>query len=462
MAKTFHLEIKKEPTSKGLYPVYIRITENRKSKRIKTSIELKRLTDWNPNTKNGKYIKASEPNSVKWNDVLEQELERCKDIYREDKSQSIDSLKQTYKRGEESESFLDFIKQKVEEIQPSVSIGTYRHYKTLIQKITDYLASNGRVDISFNEVNVSFLKGFESYLGRVKNKRNFDRTLERCTIAEVLKNLRKLVNDAIKEGKISNNDNPFINFSISRGDEPQKEKLEEEEIQRLIELELTKGTFDWHVRNAFLFSFYCAGIRVGDVMQMRWANVAGGELSYQMDKNGKIRNYELVDRAKQILDYYRTPATCESDYIFPFLDNTAEWAVKSYKSHETMPDNLKHELFAQIASKSVLINRSLKLISAKAHINKKVTFHTSRHSFAHLAMQKGLSSKAIQTLLAHGSVKTTERYMGAFSSKETNEALKQVFSKSKDKREEASSIISALKDADADTIEKIKQLLSIK
>ncbi|MBR5396462.1 MAG: hypothetical protein IK145_01245 [Bacteroidales bacterium] len=49
MATTIHLELKKQATSKKLFPVYIRITKDRKNKRVKTSVSLKKRSDWNPN-----------------------------------------------------------------------------------------------------------------------------------------------------------------------------------------------------------------------------------------------------------------------------------------------------------------------------------------------------------------------------------------------------------------------------
>ena len=75
---TFTLELKKQPTSAGLYPIFIRITKDRKHKRIKTSIALKRVSDWN--SKSNK-IRTSEPHSKAWNELLDKELEEVKNAY---------------------------------------------------------------------------------------------------------------------------------------------------------------------------------------------------------------------------------------------------------------------------------------------------------------------------------------------------------------------------------------------
>ena len=110
--------------------------------------------------------------------------------------------------------------------------------------------------------------------------------------------------------------------------------------------------------------------------------------------------------------------------------------------------------FDNISSKTTLLNKNLKKIAEIAGINKKVTFHTSRHTFAYLAMKGNLPAKVTQNLLGHSSVKTTEVYMGNFSHRETSIALKQVYSQldkgSQDSQKEA--LLEELKNLDKETL----------
>ena len=172
---TFTLELQKKPTSAGLYPIFIRITKERKHKRIKTSIALKRLSDWNPKSHK---IRTSEPHSEAWNDQLDIELEDAKNTYRDNKEASLNSLAKSIKNKEHSDSFLVFAKDKIQEASANQSIGTYRHYKTTIQKLEEYLASMGVKDVCFNEINLQFVKGFEAFLGKVENQRCNGRKLD--------------------------------------------------------------------------------------------------------------------------------------------------------------------------------------------------------------------------------------------------------------------------------------------
>ena len=83
------------------------------------------------------------------------------------------------------------------------------------------------------------------------------------------------------------------------------EKLSDTEMERIIALELEEGSLIWHCKNYFLFSYYCAGIRAADLIQLRWRNDPdNGRLHYQMGKNHKDRDLLLVDQALDILRYY--------------------------------------------------------------------------------------------------------------------------------------------------------------
>lgn len=457
MAISFNFEIEKKPTSKGVHPVYIRITSDRKHKRIKTSIALNKLSDWNSKAKSAdKHIRQSEPHFSRWNQILSDELESVKESYRSNKDLSLDALSDVIKKKDKSDSFLVFAKSKVEQAGASEAIGTYRHYRTTLQKLDEYLLSEGRSDILFSEIDLTFLKGFESYLGRCENKRTYGRTLDKITIANYLKKFRKLVYEAVDEGKIPVEKNPFLKFKIKQGGDTKKEKLEKAELEKIISLELEEGSAEWHTRNAFLFSFYCAGIRAGDLLQLRWGNVEGGRLNYKMGKTDKIRNYELVEDAESILSKYRTDGVEKSDYIFPFLNSKALWAVESYKNYETMADDLKKNLFNQVSAKNVILNRNLKKIAEKAHIDKNLSMHISRHTFANLAMKDNLPASVIKMLLAHSSIKTTEGYMGSFSNDEADRALEKMFSR----KENASGLFSSLNNDEKEILARAMEIIN--
>ncbi len=61
----------------------------------------------------------------------------------------------------------------------------------------------------------------------------------------------------------------------------------------------------WHARNVWLFSYYFAGIRISDVLQMQWSDLMDGRLYYTMNKNEKPLSLKIPNQAKELLEQVR-------------------------------------------------------------------------------------------------------------------------------------------------------------
>ena len=204
-------------------------------------------------------------------------------------------------------------------------------------------------------------------------------------------------------------------------------------MERIIALELEEGSLIWHCKNYFLFSYYCAGIRAADLIQLRWRNVTeNGRLHYQMGKNRKDRDLVLVEHALEILSHYHCEDVKPDDYIFPLLDNEAPYAKFFMQvDKDRMKPELRHQLYQHISAKNALINKYLKKIAEKAEITTNLTMHISRHAFAHIAQESGAESSAIKYILGHSNLATTERYMGSFDTTKADNTLRSLFKKKK-------------------------------
>ena len=263
----------------------------------------------------------------------------------------------------------------------------------------------------------------------LKNEREPEKKLHPNTIKVNFTIFKSIVNRAIEvDGHIKPEKNPFLGYTY-KGVPTAKEKLNLDEIQLIEGLELEPGSMLWHVRNYFLFSFYCAGIRAGDLIQLRWCNITSeGRLRYQMGKNHKPSDFVIVAQAKEILAHYRQEDSKQTDYIFPLLDSSASYAAAiTQEDKDTLPTELKIKLFNQVAAKNALINKYLRKLTEAAKIEKKVSFHISRHSFAKVAKQKGVDNANLKNLLRHHSMKVTEVYMDNFDTSEDDKALEAMF-----------------------------------
>lgn len=434
---TFTFEISNKPTRAGKFPIYLRITQNRKHKRIKTTIELNRKNDFNPKAKQDNWIKKQNPNYQKWNDVLAKELERGKDAFRklEEEGMATSAMIASViaNKGKPS-SFLHYAKERTVEIFNEGGIRNWRKYNGFYNKLEEFLKANKVKDLAFVELTPALLSKFKSYLHTLHNVREPDKMLHPNTVALNLRIFKTIVNKAIKENLITPEKNPFLSFE-NKTIKTTKEKLTDGELQKIKDLELEEETRIWDARNIFLFSFYCAGIRIGDLLQLRWLNTTPeGRLIYYMGKNHKKRDLILIQPAKEILKQYWKEGTKPTDYIFPLLKNNESFAgAIRPEDKETLSPVMKQKMIQQISAKTSIVNNNLKKIKELAGLNKKLTTHISRHTFASKAKQAGIPDGRIKNILAHSNLKTTEGYMGEFSTEEDDKVLSSIFEESSPK-----------------------------
>ncbi len=440
MATSFRFELDPRDRKDGLVAVYIRITQDRRRKKVKTDVTLRKRSDWNPKANRENWVRTSDPDFAVKNARLKDAMDEITKQYSEQRKKgkvSIQKVARVYKTADISPSFVEYAQGVTDELKAKGDIRSAKKYQDFTNKMKAY-----KPHITFEDIDTEFIHKFENHLLTLPNQRHPDRMLSVSAVQVQLKTFRAILNRAKNISKIITL-NPFDGYKIHQGDKPVKDKLSKEELDAINALDLTPGTMAWHTRNAFMFSFYCAGIRAGDLIQLRWNNIfSDGRLSYVMDKNGKIREMMLVRQAKEILALYDGDHKSK-DYIFPFLDKTAPWF--KYVTHEqrrVMPVAIKEKMYAKIGSVNTLLNKYLKQMEEEAGLQKHISFHVSRHSFAYQATTKEVGSMAIMKALAHSSLKTTETYLGELNDSETNTVLQRMFDNKPDKEKLIKELVS--------------------
>ena len=378
---TFRFEVNNKPTKNKTYNILLCITTDGKRKRLKTSIDIKRRSDFNPKAKQDNWIRPAEPNFKSWNVSLASELEKAKQTYRDLRESGIatsEKVASEIMAGERTSSFLVYAKERTQQILDAGGFRNWKKYNGFINKLEGFLAGkDGRVrDVTFGELTPAFLSKFEAYLHSLKNVRNPERKLHPNTIQTNFNIFKSIVRRAVEvDGHIKPEKNPFLAYSY-KGVTTVKEKLNLDEIEIIEQLDLELGSMLWHIRNYFLFSFYCAGIRAGDFIQLRWFNITSdGRLHYQMGKNHKVRDFALVPQARKILEYYYKEDVKQTDYIFPLLDSSQPYASAiTQEDKDTLPPELKIKLFNQVSAKNALINKYLKNWLRRPGLRKKYRF----------------------------------------------------------------------------------------
>lgn len=378
--------LKKEKANKaGEAPLYLRLIKDRKTQYISLGQRV-RPADWNEDLRR---VKKSHPNSTRVNHLIAQKVAEAEALSLDLEMQSEFVAPKRLKKaltGQSSESFLVYFAKYLGRLERTGKMGTLDKASAVHSKLKAYL---GNKDLLFDEMTVAFLRRYESYLAdKLGNTVN--------TIHSNLKIFRKLVNDAIQEDLISPVRNPFLKFKL-RLEKTTKTYLSEDELEKLWLLPLPEAGNLFHHRNLFVFAAYAGGIRISDLLQLKWANFSGSHIRLVMQKTGEPVSIKLPNLALEILSLYRTDGARLSDYIFPFLNSHRDF---------TQP----RVLFRAIASATAYANKDLKIIAKRAGVETHISFHSSRHTFATRALSKGMSIEYVSKLLGHSSIKTTQIY----------------------------------------------------
>lgn len=369
----------------GLAPLYLRITKNRKAKFVSLGIYLK-VKDWDPKDKK---VKKSHPNSSRLNALIAKRVSDAEGITAdlETKSKTITSKKIKEEiLGMEPVEFFPYAEKYIQSLEMSGKIGSLRRAKSVIKKMKDY--QNG-VPLYFDEITVKYLKDYEEYLlSKLDNRQN--------TVHQNLRIIRKLINDAIREDILTRNDNPFYKFSLKL-EKTSREFLTEEELHKIEDLDLPKDKVIHGHRNIYVFAAYTGGLRISDVLTLKWENFDGERINLSIQKTKTHLSIKLPNKALDIIRSYIPEKLNPKDFIFPFLD-----------THLKLED--PKILYQAISSATAYANKDLKTIAKKAGIEKHLSFHTSRHTFATSALRKGIRIEYVSKLLGHANIKETQVY----------------------------------------------------
>lgn len=407
MAITINLtQLRRKKREKdGKVPIYIRITEDGKSRFKSTGIYLEEKY-WN---RGKQKVSKSHRHHEHLNIRLKRNQNEVEDIreklYKENKL-SLDELMKVLHKDKESDprSVLTLGKEFQSHLKSIDKYWEMRHFTVIINNLNEFIREKNKSD-QLDKLDAEWIEGFQDYLLReIGNSNN--------TVRKKLQRFKAMTDWLIKENHIS--DNPFIKVEkVEPKKINNKVKLTIEQIQAIENLELEKGSQLWHVKNYFLFSFYNAGIRFGDLCTLRWRNLVDGRLVYEMRKTGGKKNIRQLEPMRKILDRYLIPTSKPGHYIFPLLK-------KNYRD--------PIELRKIISSKNARVNKLLKTLAKKSGIESNVSFHVSRHTWAHYALKKGMDLYSISKALGHADLKITEEYIKSFDEEMLDKSMESLYS----------------------------------
>lgn len=364
-------------------PVHFRIIKNRKASYIASGIMIA-PNQWNEKKSR---VKPVHPNSARLNSYLSNKFAEIQDtvLHQETLSKSLTSKSLREKVfGKRPSDFFGFADAIVEQYRKEGRIGTGNKNKSVMAKLKGY-----RPTLTFHDITPLFLATYELYLrehhGNCTN-----------TVSKDMKFLRKVFNDAIRADVIGLEANPFGRYQIKQ-ERTQRDYLTEEELFRVQDCDIAADTKLALHRDMFVFASYTGGLRISDVVQLRWANFDGSHLHIVVTKTGAQVSIKVPNKGLELMCRYKRAEKSNTDFIFPVLAATLDTGNPL-------------ALDAAIASATTQVNRSLKTLANMAGIEKRLSFHISRHSFAVIALRKGISIDKVSKLMAHAAIRETQVY----------------------------------------------------
>lgn len=229
-------------------------------------------------------------------------------------------------------------------------------------------------DVFLYEVNHEFVKNFEFFLKTTKNCCN------NSTI-KYLKNLKTIINNAIANGWMRSN--PFLNIKFKL-DDVDIAFLTESELKILMDKELYFDRLNV-VKDIYLFSCF-TGLAYIDSKQLTKKNIELIDGQYwikiKRQKTNNSCSIPMLAPAVQIMNKYAETASCQvKNLVLPVLSNQK-------------------------------MNAYLKEIADLCGIDKKLSTHTARHTFATtVTLFNDVSIVSVSKMLGHSNINMTQKYM---------------------------------------------------
>ena len=253
--------------------------------------------------------------------------------------------------------------------------GTYERYQTSLKHTKDFLNWKYNIsDIDITKIDHAFITDYEFYLRSVRKCAN-------NTAVKYIKNFNKIIKLCLANDWLDKN--PFANYK-SKVKEVERVYLSEVEIQNIINKDFKTERLSL-VRDIFLFSCF-TGLAYIDVKNLTKSHISIG-----------------IDGDKWIFTHRQKTESASKIPVLP----VTQMIIDKYADH---PQAINEEKLLPILSNQKM-NAYLKEIAAVCEIEKELTFHIARHTFATtVTLTNGVPIESVSKMLGHKNLRTTQHY----------------------------------------------------
>lgn len=380
--KTFCISffLRRVRTVKGMAPILARITVNGISKEVYTQCRTP-VDKWD--TAKGRAT-GRDKLAYEVNAYIDDFRAKVVEIYRTLQAEGFEGNALEIKErlqspGKQAKMFLEELTLYCEKRQKEVGVRitqlTSNKYYRLCRYLREYTKQECKKDdIRLSAVSYGYLDGFNTYL----------QTAHRCHhngAVNILDCLRNFMLYCLRNEWIEKN--PFKNYKLKEVAPPQKEHLSKKEIELLTGKQMPNLRLE-NVRDIFVFCCL-TGLTFADVKELKREHLTTDEqgnmwIRKPREKTAVMSTIPLLKQPKAILQKYAFDLHCiESGKLLP------------------VPSNQK-------------MNAYMSEIATICGLNKKLTTHCARHTFACLAVEYGMPIDVLAKILGHTNTNMTRHY----------------------------------------------------
>ena len=266
-------------------------------------------------------------------------------------------------------------------LERSLSNNSIDAYLLDIRKLTSFISENYSTSLSIENINVSIIESFIKHL--------FKSESSTYSQARIVSGLKSFFNYLLLEEKIDINPMELIDAPKLVRKLPETLSIQEiENIINAVDLDSKEG-----MRNkAILETLYSCGLRVSELVNLKVQNLFL-DIGFikVLGKGMKERLVPIGTKAAECISIY----------------------MKEYRTNLNISEGFEGYLFINRRGKNLTRNMIFIIVKdlvKKAGLNKNISPHTFRHSFATHLIEGGADLRAVQEMLGHESITTTEIY----------------------------------------------------
>jgi site-specific recombinase XerD len=392
MTKSFALLFQLKRTKalpNGNAPIYLRITID--SERVEIATKRNANPDkWNTVAQK---VMGNNDDARSVNNHLKTLEQKAHEVYREMIEKKIPITAQSVKdriNGVDGEEvcrmlipiFEDHNKQVEALIGKEYAPATAIRYQTTLKHLTNFLKWKYKVsDINIQDLDHEFVTSLEFYLRTVRHCNN-------NSAVKYIKNLKKIVHICVANNWLVRS--PFINYK-TKIKEVVRDFLSSEELDWISEKCFASDRLT-QVRDVFQFSCY-TGLAYADVNKLKRSEISTG-----------------IDNQKWIITTRQKTDTASRIPLLPV-------ALDILKKYQDYPVCINEGKLLPVLSNQKM-NAYLKEIADVCGIEKELTFHIARHTFATtVTLSNGVAIESVSKMLGHKNIRTTQHYAKILDSK---------------------------------------------